>query len=154
MGGERGEAVSQPLSQLANENVFVEFAQTLRSIADETFVTFFHDYPSDATIQLPGDHPSQVRRIECNYRGMSDRRLSLVAAERVPSATALTVEYEDAMFLGEVVTCTEDVSHAFHIDIKVEQILTGLQSLMNLRANLLGEPVPAPLRMMPAGSSR
>jgi hypothetical protein len=37
------------------------------------------------------------------------------------------------------------------MEIKVEQILTGLHSLMALRARLLGEAVPQQLTMMPVG---
>jgi hypothetical protein len=37
------------------------------------------------------------------------------------------------------------------VEIKVQQILTGLKSLMALRAGLLGAGVPAPRGFVPAG---
>lgn len=95
-----------------------------------------------------------MERIPCIFQGFAGERLSLVCGHRVPACTALSVEYEDALFLGEVVACTEDVTASWHIEIKVEQILTGLQSLMNLRARVMGEEAPAPMRMLPATLSR
>jgi hypothetical protein len=112
------------------------------------------DHNNKATIQVPSTLFGEMERISCVFRGVKDQRLSLVSSARVPASTALSVEYEDALFLGEVVACTQDVNHAWHVEIKIEQILTGLQSLMNLRASLLGEPAPAPLRMVPAALAR
>jgi hypothetical protein len=73
---------------------------------------------------------------------MQGKRLALTSRERVPASTAVQVEYDDALFLGEVLACTHNVDDSWHLEMKVEQVLTGLQSLMNLRARLLGEPVP------------
>ncbi len=84
---------------------------------------------------------------------MEGKRLNLTSRDRLPALTALTVEYDDAMFLGEVVACTHNCDDTWHVEIKVEQILTGLQSLMNLRASLLGEQTPAPVKMAHAGFS-
>lgn len=112
----------------------------------------FADLPNHATLQIAGDRPGEKQQIPCQFDGVNGKRLSLMASQRLPVSTALTVEYNDAMFLGEVIACTQDVRSNWHIEMKIEQILTGLQSLMNLRANLLGEPVPSALRMMPAGA--
>ena len=84
---------------------------------------------------------------------MEGKRLNLTSRDRLPALTAVTVEYNDAMFLGEVVACTHNCDDTWHVEIKVEQILTGLQSLMNLRARLLGESAPSPLKMVHAGIS-
>jgi hypothetical protein len=111
-------------------------------------------HSNQATIQIPSAGSGEMERIPCVFRGVEDKRLSLVSNGRVPAFTPVSVEYDDALFLGEVVACTEDVTHAWHVEIKVEQILTGLQSLMNLRASLLGEPAPSPLRMVPAALTR
>lgn len=73
---------------------------------------------------------------------MEARRLRLESAERIPISTALTVEYNDTLFLGEVFTCRATESGAFQAEIHVEQILTGLESLIGLRARLLGEGFP------------
>lgn len=106
----------------------------------------------NATIQISGTGTAERKRISCSFQGVDGKRMSLVAFERVPASTALMVEYNDALFLGEVVACTQDVASAWHMEVRIEQILTGLESLMNLRANLLGEAVPVAPRMVPAGS--
>ncbi len=82
---------------------------------------------------------------------MNGKRLSVEATEAVPVSTALSVEHDDELFLGEVVACGE-AGPGWKLDIKVEQILTGLQSLMALRARLLSEGVPQPLGLMPIGA--
>lgn len=63
------------------------------------------------------------------------------APEAVAISTPVSVEYDDSLFLGEVVRCAQ-LGNSWMVDIKVEQILSGLQSLMALRARLLSEAVP------------
>lgn len=70
---------------------------------------------------------------------MEGKRLVLESPERIGLASAVSVEYNDAMFLGEVMLCRPTTDGNFRIEIFVEQILTGLQSLMALRAGLLGD---------------
>ena len=90
-------------------------------------------------------------RIPCNFNGMSGKRLSLEIDEAVAVSTAISVEYEDALFLGEVVGCARS-DQGWSVQVQVEQILTGLQSLMALRAHLVGESVPQPLSLLPLGA--
>ncbi len=61
--------------------------------------------------------------------------------ERTPVFSAVSVEYNDALFLGEVISSKAEPNGRWKAEVKVEQVLTGLQSLMNLRARLLGEGV-------------
>ena len=75
------------------------------------------------------------------FNGMQGTRLSLESSEALPACLAVSVEYDDALFLGEVVSCVK-LGHSWSLEIKVEQILTGLQSLMALRARLLADGVP------------
>jgi hypothetical protein len=82
------------------------------------------------------------------------RRLVLETEERIAVSTALSVEYNDAMFLGEVVVCTPTGDNTWKIEIQIEQILTGLQSLMALRAGLLGEAAPEPFKQPAAVVSK
>lgn len=90
-------------------------------------------------MRIPTLEKGQTREIACSVTSAGGNRMELISSERIPASTAITVEYNDALFLSEVVACTQDVSGTWHIETKIEQILTGLQSLMNLRANLLGE---------------
>jgi hypothetical protein len=62
----------------------------------------------------------------------------LESPERLNISTPISVEYNDAMFLGEVIGCRRE-NDTWQMIVNVEQILTGLQSLMALRAGLLGE---------------
>jgi hypothetical protein len=117
-------------------------------------VTTFVDSQTSATIQIAGERPGEKQHIACDFGGVHAKRLSLIAQQRVAPLTALSVEYNDAMFLGEVVTASEHAGGKWHLEVKIEQILTGLQSLMNLRSSLLGEGVPSALRMVPAGAGR
>ena len=80
---------------------------------------------------------------------MQGKRLLLEANERLPISTPVSVECEDAMFLGEVVACAKTSSQGWKLDIKVEQIVDGLQGLMALRARLLGEGVPKAFTFTP-----
>jgi hypothetical protein len=72
---------------------------------------------------------------------MEGKRLTLEAQERPPVSAAVSVECNDALFLGEVIRSTPENNGYWRAEVKVEQILTGLQSLMNLRSRLLGEGV-------------
>ena len=123
------------------------------SRADEFGVTTsFSDHLPPAVIQVPspaGD--GSKRRIPCTFNGMHGKRLSLEAGEALPMSTVISVEYDDELFLGEVVSCVE-AERAWDLQIKVEQILTGLQSLMALRARLLSEGAAQPLRLLPIGA--
>ena len=70
---------------------------------------------------------------------MEGKRLFVESPERISMSTPVSVEYNDAMFLGEVVLCKPTGDGNYRVEIFVEQILTGLQSLMALRAGLLGD---------------
>src|SRR5438477_10951656 len=100
------------------------------------------DAPS-AVIQLASPDPGGKKRtVLCSLQGSEGKRLSLQANEPVPVSSAVSVEFNDALFLGEVVACTGGLNKSCDIEIKVEQILSGLQSLMALRSHLLSEGVP------------
>ena len=73
---------------------------------------------------------------------MEGKRLTLNSRERVAVLTPATIEYNDALFLGEVTACRANAVEGFDIEIGVEQVLTGLESLMVLRTRLLGAGFP------------
>jgi len=105
--------------------------------------TIFSDLPNRAIIQVASSvHAGQRDSIPCKFDGIQGKRAQIVSQQRLPISTAITVEYNDTMLLGEVVACTRNVDDMWHIEVRVEQVLTGLQSLMTLRARLLGEQVP------------
>jgi hypothetical protein len=100
----------------------------------------FEDYPNlPAMIQISSGEPNGSKiQIPCAFSAMDGKRLILEAPERISMSTPVSVEYNDAMFLGEVILCKSDLPGSYRVEIYVEQILTGLQSLMALRVGLLG----------------
>lgn len=96
--------------------------------------------PLTAILQVAAESADgSKRRIDCKFYGMEGKRLGLNSPERVAVLMPVTVEYNDALFLGEVTACRANAVEGFDIEMGVEQILTGLESLMVLRARLLGE---------------
>ncbi len=81
--------------------------------------------------------------IPCVFLVIEGKRLVIELSERAPVSAPVSVEYNDALFLGEVVSSKPEANGYWKAEIKVEQVLTGLQSLMNLRSRLLGEGIGA-----------
>lgn len=76
--------------------------------------------------------------VPCTVRSLKDGRLQIVASRTVASGAAVGVETDDALLLGEVISSAPK-PHAWHIEIRVEQILDDLTSLLALRTKLLEE---------------
>lgn len=114
----------------------------------------FENRPESAVIQVASDADAKRVSVSCTFQGMQGKRLLLEAGQKVPASTAVSIEYNDAMFLGEVIACTSTPGASWRVEVKVEQILTGLQSLMALRTRLLGEGVASPFGLVPAGMGK
>jgi hypothetical protein len=105
--------------------------------------TSFGEHPQSAILKIPSGEPNGSKHeIPCAFEGMDGKTLRLEAPERISISAPVSVEYSDAMFLGEVVGCKSGTGGAWELNIKVDQILTGLQSLCALREQLLGEGTP------------
>ncbi len=127
-----------------------------RSEADIVCVTTsFGDHPHSALLKIPTGEPNGAKHeIPCTFEGMDGKTLRLEAPERISISAPVSVEYSDAMFLGEVIGCQRGAGGIFELHIKVDQILTGLQSLCALRAQLLGEGLPTTTRaFVPTGNA-
>jgi hypothetical protein len=95
------------------------------------------DSPNSATVEILSENGSgKRRRIPGIFHAFADDRLTLITDERLAAFTALGVEYNDVLFLGEVIRSTPGPDNEWAIDIEIAQTLTGLQSLMILRAEL------------------
>ena len=116
--------------------------------------TSFGDHPqSSAVLKIPSGAPDGSKHeIPCTFEAMEGKHLRLEAPERISISAPVSVEYSDAMFLGEVVGCQRAAGGGWELHIKVDQILTGLQSLCALRAQLLGETAPV-TKFIPAGGA-
>jgi hypothetical protein len=105
--------------------------------------TSFGDHPYSAVLKIPSGAPDGSKHeIPCTFGAMEGKHLLLEAPERISISAPVSVEYSDAMFLGEVIGCQRAAGGVWELHIKVDQILTGLQSLCALRAQLLGETTP------------
>lgn len=104
-------------------------------------------HTKSAILNLTSAAPSGQRRIPCRFQGIEGKRLTLELWERVPLFAVVSVECDDELFLGEVLTSVPTADGSWRAEVNVEQVLGGLQSLLNLRSNLLSVGVgPAPVR--------
>ena len=109
------------------------------------------DHHRPGVLQIPSPDPNGTKRkLECEVEAMQGKRLILSTAECIRESTAVSIEYEDTLLLGEVVLCS-GVGQTWKVEVRIEQMLTGLQSLMALRAQLLSDSPAAPLPLMPVG---
>ncbi len=94
---------------------------------------------SESTIHLPSPTAQGAKiDVPCSVVEIKGRHIRLKSKELVPARVPLSVEHEDALYLGEVIHCIREGAE-YMVDIEVEQVLTGLQSLVSLRARLLDE---------------
>jgi hypothetical protein len=92
---------------------------------------------NDSMLHLPSAEAAGARRsVPCAIAEIHGHYLRIVTSEPVKPGAAISVEGADAMFLGEVVRSSEEEGR-WRLDVRVEQILNGLMSLMALRARLL-----------------
>ena len=107
-------------------------------------MTTLFDQHQSAVLNLPfAEEGGQKQSIACLFSGIEGKRLTIELKERAPVFAAVSVEYNDALFLGEVISSQPGANGCWRAEVKVEQVLTGLQSLMNLRVQLLHEGVGA-----------
>ncbi|HSU59985.1 MAG TPA: hypothetical protein VLI55_11780 [Bryobacteraceae bacterium] len=124
--------------------------------ADEMAVTtVFEDRPQPAVIQVASGAGNGARiSVPCTFQGMQNKRLVVDAGQMLAVSTAVSIEYNDALFLGEVMTCRQKADGAWRLDVKIEQILTGLESLIALRSRLLEDGVTSPSSLVPARAAK
>ena len=67
-------------------------------------------------------------RIPARIRNISGRGIGLELEGPVAAGTAVKIEVEDALLLGEVIYCRKDEA-SFYLGVEIEQALTGLAEL-------------------------
>ena len=77
------------------------------------------------------------RAVSGVFRCFTSKWLTLTAQEAIKASLAVSIEFHDVLFVGEVVACCVERSDNYRIDIAVEHTLTSLQSLLRLRTELL-----------------
>ena len=80
--------------------------------------------------------------------------LSLRVSERIAPSTAVSVEHDDVLLVGEVAASEQEEDGSWRLRIQVKHKLTNLQSLMLLRSALLGRASPSSLNGMETLVSR
>jgi hypothetical protein len=99
------------------------------------FVTPNTDKSGTLGIQ-PSRGTGERRSLPIVFQTFANKCLTLTTGEALATSTPIGVEYNDVLFVGEVMRCTAGVGDEWHVEIKVAQTLTGLQSLLMLRAEL------------------
>jgi hypothetical protein len=95
------------------------------------------DSPNSATVEIVSENGSEERRrIPGIFHAFASRCVKLIASERLAHRTVIGIECNDVLFIGEVVGCAPGDGDQWEIDVKIAQTLTGLESLMILRAQL------------------
>jgi hypothetical protein len=91
----------------------------------------------DPDIQLPA-----------RVKNVSGRGLGLELDGPVAAGSALKLELDDTLILGEVIYCRRNES-AYYIGVEIEQALAGLaelgNSIRNFNAELAGEETEVPI---------
>ena len=105
--------------------------------------------PSLAILSIPSSETFPGREVACAYRGMQGKRLIIESNEVVSVYTAVTLRHEDTLYLGDVMSCTT-LAGGQLIEIRVAHILSGLQSLLGLRAQLLSGSLSSPRSLVAA----
>jgi hypothetical protein len=79
----------------------------------------------------------EERRVAGTFYRFEHQQLLLATGQQLSVSSAVTVEHEDVLFLGEVLACTSEQEGVWKVLIRVHQLLNGLQSLTILRERLL-----------------
>ena len=86
---------------------------------------------------LSGSCTKEECRVSGTFYRFEHQQLLLTTGQPLSKASAVTVEHEDVLFLGEVVACTPEQAGIWQVLIRVHQLLNGLQSLTIRRERLL-----------------
>jgi len=97
-------------------------------------------------VRFEVDRPVRVTRLDCcptrctgTVRNLSGRGMRLTVPQAISPGTAIRVDAENIMFLGDVCYCVPE-NPGFSVGLIVEHVLTGLDELERLNRGLFGEP--------------
>jgi len=82
------------------------------------------------------DHVRASLRAE--VMDFSGRGMRLRTSFEIPMGTAVRIDIEDSLLLGEVCHCVQVDDH-YEAGIKLDQVLSGLHDLEEINRNLVGE---------------
>ena len=99
--------------------------------------TLYTDQAHCMIERLSRSSSQEERRSVGRFYRFEHQRLLVTASQPLALASAVTVEHEDVLFVGEVVACAPEREGVWKVLIQVHQLLNGLQSLTILRERLL-----------------
>jgi hypothetical protein len=86
----------------------------------------------------------EVRETAC-VRNVSPMGLQLVSQRVIPAGSAIKIELDNALALGEVVYCVAEGDHSV-IGVKLEHVLNGLAELQRKLIEFAERPVAEPAK--------
>ncbi|SPE42300.1 hypothetical protein SBA3_5130004 [Candidatus Sulfopaludibacter sp. SbA3] len=89
-----------------------------------------------------GEHQFQQA---AKVKNASGSGLGLVVETEVPPGTALKIEWEDTMVLGEVMYC-RPMENSHFLGVQLEQVLRGLRELRQAFDEFYGETQDDPMK--------
>jgi hypothetical protein len=88
-------------------------------------------------VEIVSENDSKERRkLPGMLQTVANKCVTLTTSEPLATSTAVGIEYNDVLFVGEVIRCTQGAADQWEISVKIAHTLTSLQSLMILRAEL------------------
>jgi hypothetical protein len=115
----------------------------MRTLFRNDGVDFLRNNKSTATLQRLSSEGGAKEVSSVQIESYSDGYICFTSAVQVQVRTAVTLECNDVMILGEVTACMLDLNEVWRVELKVEHLLNNLQSLLQLRDRLNGEGVPS-----------
>ena len=74
------------------------------------------------------------------FQSFEQKRLVFTAHQLRPVSSAVSLEYNNVLFVGEVLACQAEAQNTWKVLVQVQPLLNGLESLLHLRQQLLGTP--------------
>jgi hypothetical protein len=112
------------------------------SIADKSYVANASNLnPRPGVLHLPASEPNGKKQVmSCIFHGVESKRLTVETQQKLRSSAALSVECNDALYLGEVIHSIQTADRSWRTEVNVEHILTGLAGLVKFRERLFDDP--------------
>jgi hypothetical protein len=104
----------------------------------------FHTFTNDhATVRVLGDASAAAAPVDATVLQLEGKRLLLRCATAIPAATAVRIDVDGALLLGEVV-CSGTAAGEVTLSVAVQQAIPCVSSIVKLVQGIFGNPAAAP----------
>jgi hypothetical protein len=79
---------------------------------------------------------------QATVRDASEKGLGLVSTKPAPVGSAVQIEFEDSIFLGESIHCKE-TAEGFLVGIELKEVLSGVAALARMAERFSSETEPS-----------